>query len=110
MAFKPGKYHVNSPIRLSITFEEDDGDDIDPTGSVILKTRSPSGTETTYTYGTDDEIQRVATGQYTGDFTPDESGRWFFRWETTGVATTFATEGDVLVQASAFYDDLTDYA
>lgn len=104
MAFKPGKYYVNSPIRLSISFLEDDGDDVDPT-TITLKTRSPAGVEASYVYQTDDEVQRVSAGHYTGDVTPDESGRWRYRWESTGTGKTIAQEGVFLVQASVFYDD-----
>ena len=110
MAFTPGKYYVNTVVRLTVNFEEDDGDDVDPT-TVTFKTMSPSWVETSYVYGTDDEVQKASVGNYTADVTPDEAGRWRFRWETTGTGTTIAVEGDFLVQYSAFYDDVfSDYA
>jgi hypothetical protein len=109
MAFRPGKYYVNSPLRLTVNFQDDDGDDTDPTG-VLIKVMSPSGVSTTYTLGRDSEVQYVNAGDYTADITPDEAGRWRFRWETTGTGTTLAVEGDFLVQYSAFYDTYgTDY-
>lgn len=110
MAMRPGKYYVNSPLRLTVNFQDDDGDDTDPT-TVLIKVMSPSGVETSYTYLTDDEVQQVDAGDYTADITPDEAGRWRYRWETTGSGTTLAEEGDFLVQYSAFYDSpFSDYS
>lgn len=103
MAFRPGKHYVNSPIRLTINFQTDEGVDTDPS-TVTLKLRSPCGIETSYVYLTDDEVQQTDAGDYTCDVTPDEAGRWQYRWETTGTGTTIAEEGDFLVQYSAFYD------
>jgi len=103
MAFKPGRYYVNSPLRLTINFQDDSGDDTDPS-TITLRLISPAGVETSYVYLTDDEVQQTDAGDYTCDVTPDEPGRWRFRWETTGDGTTVASEGDFLVQDSAFYD------
>ena len=110
MAMTPGKNYVNSPLRLTINLQNASGVDTDP-DTLTLKLRAPSGVETSYAYLADDEIQKTDAGDYTADITPDEAGRWLYRWETTGTATTIADEGDFLVQYSAFYDTwLTDYA
>lgn len=110
MAMTPGKNYVNSPLRLTINLQNAEGTDTDPT-TLTLKLRSPTNVESSYVYLTDDEIQRTDAGDYTADITPDEAGRWHYRWETTGTGTTIADEGDFLVQYSRFYDDWdTDYA
>lgn len=103
MGIAPGKNFVNGPVRVGIHFEREDGSDVDP-ATVRLKTMSPSGAETTYAYGTDDEVVQVDTGDYYADLTPDEAGRWRYRWYTTGVNTTAVLENDFVVQDSAFYD------
>jgi len=99
----PGKFYVNTVMRLEATFENDDGTAVDP-DTVKFRTYAPSGATATYTYGDDDEVQRESTGNYTADITPDEAGRWHYRWETTGTGTTIALESDFLIQESAFFD------
>lgn len=100
----PGDNYVNSPVTIAANFQTRDGDDVDP-DTVTLKLFSPSQTETSYVYQTDDELVRVDTGDYYIDVTPDESGRWFYRWETTGANKTIGLEGSFVVKASVFYDD-----
>ena len=95
----PGKIYVGRPIRIAANFSRDDVD-VDP-DTVSLLTRSPCGTETTYTYA-DADITKTSAGDYYIDITPTESGRWFYRWETTGTDTTDAEEGNFLVQVSPF--------
>ena len=112
MALNPGKNYVNSPLRLSINLQNADGDDTDP-ATVALDLKSPAGIETTYVYLTDSELQKTDAGDYTCDVTPDEAGRWVYRWRTTGTGTTLREFGDFLVQYSPFDDDdawLMDYA
>ena len=104
MALRPGKYYVNTTLRITIDFIDDDGDDVDPT-TVTFKTRSPAAVEATYVYGTDDEMQRLSAGHYSADIVPDESGRWQYRWESTGTGKAITKEGTFSIQASTFYDD-----
>ena len=106
MVMRPGKFYVNTLVRLEANFRNDEGTDVDPT-TVVIRVMSPSRVETTYTYGTDAEMTKSSVGDYAADITPDESGRWHFRWQTTGTGTTLAFEGDFLVQASQFYDEET---
>ena len=105
----PGKYYVNTSIRLTMAFEDADGNDVDPT-TVTFKTYDPLGVTTTYVYETDDELLRASEGHYTADIVPDSPGRWHFLWLTTGTGTTIAIEGDFLVQDSVFYDGDVGYA
>jgi hypothetical protein len=98
---KNGRVAPGTPFRVTCNFEDGEGDDVDPT-TVTLKTISPCGTERSYVYGTDSEVQKDSTGNYYGDITPDRAGRWRFRWESTGAFTTTAIEDSFIVQASQF--------
>jgi hypothetical protein len=100
--FKNGRIWPNTVVRLSIRFTDEDGDLTDPT-TIKFKSYDPCGEEVTYTYGTDDELQKESTGKYTMDLTPDKAGRWRYRWETTG--ETLVREDSFIVQASPFVDD-----
>lgn len=106
MAAWPGRHYVNDLVRIETNFQNVDGTALDPT-TVTLLTMSPSGTETTYTYA-DGEVTRESAGVYYYDLTPDESGRWAWRWQTTGSGTTMAYEGSIVVQYSPFFDDVRD--
>ena len=99
----PGRQYVNSPIRIGAHFEDDGGTDIDPT-TVTFRLMSPQGVETSYVYGTDAEVVKIDTGDFYAEVTPDESGRWFWRWQTTGTNKTLAFEGNFLVQYSQFIE------
>jgi hypothetical protein len=95
----PGRIEIGTTLQLRVELTDQDGVLTDP-GGVIFKTRSACGTETTYTYGEDDEIERDSAGIYLANIVPDEAGRWNFRWETTG--PVYVTAGTFLVQASPF--------
>jgi hypothetical protein len=98
----PGKIYAGSTIRITIAFQDDDGNATDP-DTVLFKTRSPAGTETTYTYGDDDEVGRSAAGSYYADFEADEGGRWLYRWQgTSDDSSPFGFESSVVVQKSDF--------
>lgn len=101
---RPGRLYINSPLRLTASFTDDGGAAVTP-DAVTFKVMSPSGVLTSYVFLTDDEVQQLDDDSFAADITPDEAGRWRFRWETTGTGTTFATEGDFLVMASDFYED-----
>lgn len=102
---RPGRAYIYTTVRLRVRLMDEDGEDVNPS-TVLFKTCSPSGVETTYTFQTDDEILRESTGHYRADIVPDETGRWHYRWETTGTGTVITVESDFLVQASKFYDDV----
>lgn len=97
----PGRIYPGSPFRVGAHFEDDTGTDVDP-ATITFKLRSPCGVETSYVYGTDDEITKSSTGDFYAEVTPDEGGRWQWRWESTGTNKTIAFEGSFLVQHSSF--------
>lgn len=102
----PGRIYPGSTIRITGKFLDQDDADIDPTVSIVFKLRSPCGVETSYTYGTNDEVQQVDTGDYTADVRPTEGGRWLYRWEAqsllSAVTVYVAGEGNFVVQHSTF--------
>lgn len=100
----PGRHAVNTTVTIAVNFQDDDSTDIDP-ATVTFKAYSPTGATTTYVYQTDAQLVRVDTGDYYVNFVPSESGRWHYRWSTTGSGTAIALEGTFVVQASVFYDD-----
>jgi hypothetical protein len=100
----PGRHYVNTTVRIAVNFQDDDGTDVDPS-TVSFKSYSPNGAISSYVYGTDSEVIRANTGDYYVDFVPAQSGRWFYRWASTGSGTAIALEGEVVVQASVFFDD-----
>lgn len=100
----PARHAVNTTVPIAVNFQDLNGTDVDPT-TVTFKLYSPSGTTTTYVYGTDAELVRLNTGDYYADVVPDESGRWFYRWSSTGTGTAIAREGSFIVEASVFFDD-----
>ncbi len=100
----PGKTYVGSPRVLTVNFTDASGNDYDPE-VVTLRVMDPCGTETSYVYGTDSEVVRVDSGNYTATIRPDRGGRWLRRWEAqTDDVIELADEGEFLVQYSRFED------
>ena len=95
----PGRLYVAQPIQLRATFLNDSDAVTNPT-TVSFLLRSPCGTETTYVYGTDDEITRPSTGVYLGDIMlfPNEVGSWCWCVLLIGMGTTTITKNDFLIQ------------
>lgn len=104
----PGLVYPGSQIDIRANFKDAAEADIDP-ATVKLRLMSPERVETVFTYGSSADLTRQSVGDYTCRVTPDKAGRWRFRWETTGTGTTIASEGDFLVQRSAFVDDPCGY-
>lgn len=73
--------------------------DVDPS-VVIGWTRTPSGTVTTYTYGTDSEVTKIDTGDYTLTFDVDTAGTWWCGFYSTGTGKAASDDVRVEVQTS----------
>lgn len=97
----PRLIYPETEMRLFVDFKDSTGAAVNPT-TVTLLTKSPSGAETEYVYGTDAEIGKPSTGTYTADLVPDEHGLWRYRWVTT--VPVIAAEGTFNVQYSPFFD------
>jgi hypothetical protein len=97
MAFNT--YDVGDKVRVTVNFT-DNGSPIDPT-TVVFKWKSPAGTITTKTYGTDVEVVKTSTGVYYSDITPASAGKYDYRFAGTG-AVVAASEGLFYVRPSEF--------
>ncbi len=103
----PGRNYVNTKVRVAVNFQDEDRVDTDPS-TVTFKLHSPVGVTTSYVYGTDAALIKANVGDYYIDVTPNQSGRWVYRWESTGTDTAIAIEGSFVVQRSPFYEDVED--
>ena len=99
----PGRKYVGTTVRISVNFQDDDGTDTDPSG-VTFETFSPSGEATLYTYETDADLVKLDTGDYHIDVVPDESGRWTYRWTSTGNGTSVVVGGTFVVMTDPWTD------
>lgn len=76
------EYDVGDRIKLSTStaFADSAGTAFDP-DVVRFKVRDPAGTTTTYVYGTDANVTKVATGDYECEVDVDTAGMWLYRIE-----------------------------
>ena len=77
------------------------GTAIDP-GGVVVKIKNPYGATTTYTYGTDAEVVKEATGRYRVDIAPTIHGVWAYRWE--GLVSAQAAEEATFTVRNSYFD------
>jgi hypothetical protein len=92
-------YTLGTLIRLTATFAVG-GVNTDPT-VVTFKVKVPSGTITTYVYGTDAQLVKSATGVYYVDYTTVAEGIHAWRMQGTGAAIG-AEEQQFTVKDSRF--------
>jgi hypothetical protein len=98
------QFDVGDEVRCSVTFT----DAIAKTpadANVEFKVKTPSGVETTYTYGVDANVVRDGVGQYHADVFINESGTWYFRFVASG-ALRAAVERARDVRETHFADPL----
>lgn len=82
---QPPEYVQGSLVQEKVTFRNfQTGLVIDPT-TVRFRFEDPSGNKTVYTYPTDLQIVKVSTGIYYVWVDLDEPGKWFVRFEGTGM-------------------------
>lgn len=92
-------YSLGDQVRTSVAFTQvSDSAAIDP-DVVKMSFITPSGTVTTYVYGTDDEIVKSSTGNYYADISLTEKGTWYYRWFSTGTGQA-ATEERLEVETA----------
>lgn len=104
----PGRLYIGQTVSLTVNITNDADADTDATTLACL-VMDPAGSSTTYTYGTDANVTRESAGDYICDVTPDQSGRWLYRWVATDAsAYTVIDAGSFVVQASPFHDDSRD--
>ena len=91
-------------IQTSTPFTDVETDTATDPAVVRMKVRSPSGTSTTYTYGDDDDVERVAAGDYQMYVNASEVGDWYYRIEGESADGNYmgAFEGWFSVKATEF--------
>jgi hypothetical protein len=100
---RPGTIHYNSSVRLTVTWNDEDGVAFDPS-AVVFETYGPDDTKTTYAYGVGDEVTRSSEGSYFIDIPANKTGKWQYRWGATDGSTSLYREGKFYVQRSDWYD------
>ena len=94
------QYHKGDLVRLNASFRDENGDAIDPS-TVTFKVKTPAAVTTSYVYGTDSEVVKVATGDYKVEIIAAESGTYYYRIESTGSGRA-ADESSFTVATSNF--------
>jgi hypothetical protein len=92
-------YDLGDLVRCTGTFASSDAN-VNP-AAVLFKIKTPSGTITTYTYGTDAELVRDSTGVYHVDVDAAEHGNYTFKFWSTGIGQA-AAEGQFFVRQTMF--------
>lgn len=70
----------------------------DPT-TTTLRVSDDTGATTDYVFGTDEEVQRVAEGIFTGSFTVQPDGKWSWSWIATGTVEVVTDPVEITVHA-----------
>jgi hypothetical protein len=97
----PEHHDLGDLVEVTGTFT-DPADDtaLDP-DVVNLSFIDPSGSVTTWVYGTDEEVEKSATGVYVAYIDADEAGTWYYRWWSTGDGQAAAEKSFVICTALA---------
>lgn len=93
-------YQVGDQVKVAAAFTNAAGAAADPS-AVVFRVRAPSGTVTTYTYGTDADVVKTATGAYYLLLTLSASELWHVRAAGTG-AVVAADESVILAEKTYF--------
>jgi hypothetical protein len=78
------KYYVGETVEKVAYFRDSTGTLVDPDASnPVVTVTAPSGASTAYTYGTNSEVAKLATGTYVCRVTATASGKWRFSFSFT---------------------------
>lgn len=94
------EWPLGSQVRCTCTFADSAGVPTDP-DEVYFQALSPAGTLTSYHYSEDAELVKDDTGDYHALVDADDTGRWHYRFYSTGVGQS-ASETLFLVKESGF--------
>lgn len=94
------EYFIGALVRVAASFANAAGAPADPT-IVRAKVKKPSGTVTSYLYGTDVELVRDGLGAFHLDINVDQAEEWCYRFEGTG-AVQAVDENNFTVNAGCF--------
>ena len=76
-------YQVGDKPKLTGTFKDSAGTPTDPAGTITFTIKAiKSGSQTTYTYPTDAQLQKSADGVYFVEWPIVESGRHIYRFRS----------------------------
>lgn len=76
-------YLVGQLVRVSAAITDASGSAVDPS-TLTMKYRTPGGTTTTLTYGTDAALVKDSVGNYHVDLSVQEAGAYQYVWTSTG--------------------------
>ena len=93
-------FDIGDMVRCSGQFTDANGVLIDP-AVVRFKVKSPSNVVTSYLYGTNSQLVKLAVGKYYVDVSVAEAGTWFYRFYSTGTNQA-AAETEFVVARSQF--------
>ncbi len=100
MANPPNEYTIGQPVILKGILQAGDPlADIDP-DTATLEVRSPGDTVLFATKSWPGDLEHPSTGHFQATITPTKSGRWWYRFESTG--TGGAGETSFFVSSSRF--------
>jgi len=91
MAANPNTYDIGDLVILKNgTFLNGNNEPVDP-AVINVKVQAPDRTDTTYTFGTDLNVEKLATGQYRCTIKPLTPGAWVYRWEAVDPSAVIVT-------------------
>lgn len=96
-------YQVGDAVDIDTAtpFTTKAGTPFDPT-TVTFSVIDPAGTQTDYVYGTDSEVTKNGTGDYTCSIDVDTPGTWLYRIFGDSTGNRGADEGYFIVRPSEF--------
>ena len=100
MSNNANRYQIKTLIRIACQITDLDGAPVNPPELTLL-IKNPRKIEKVFTL--DDDIQQEADGIYYSDYTLDEEGSWYYRWEVGG-ALPVSDEKELIVVDSEFYE------
>jgi hypothetical protein len=93
------EYDLGSKVKIRTEFTDaDTGDPVDP-GTVTVKIKKPDGVIVSHVYPSN--VVKDDTGIYHLDLDITAHGRWFYRWEGSGI-NAGASESYFQVRESEF--------
>lgn len=96
----PREYDLGNVIRAAAVFRNIANVLIDPT-EVRFQVKDPAGVVTEYVYGTNVQLVKDSVGNYHSDVTGNKTGRWSYRFYSTGSGEA-AAESQFVIRSSNF--------
>lgn len=100
----PNQYDLGDVVSIEGNFYNINNVPTDPS-NIKCSIKSPTGTLTEYTYGHDDEVEKVSEGKFTCDVEVSEVGTYYYKWYGWG-GIEATEEGYFFVKESYFTPQL----